>query len=313
MKKANLWLNMAIIIIISLFFITDFNAFARGGGGGGGGRGGGGFSGGSRGGGSSSSWGASKPSPSVPSKSSVSQNSASSAMKNTNSGTKTSWGSKNDTAPIQNTSTARAAAYANKNLVADKARSEAVQNTVKNTTVSDWNSARSNYSSGKNIYTPKTTPVKRSGEERQVIVNKYYNIGSRGVAYADPFNHSMMFMFSTMWWMNMWDHIDHDHYRDDPKYAELKREVEVLKAQQGSDWKPDPNYRDPGMTDAVMYSDGYLQAVKEGKITPNGLDNAAKATKEIKSEEGSSDFTGILIFFVITIIVVSAIILIIRI
>jgi len=223
------------------------------------------------------------------------------AMKDTASGVKTSWGSKTESGPVVNASTARASAYANKNLVADKARAASVQNTVKNSTTADWGAARTNYSLGKQSYTPTRTPPRRSGEENRVIVNKYYNTYSSGgmmYGYADPFNHSMMFMFSTMWWMNMWDHVDRSHYRDDPRMRDLEKEVAVLKAQQGPNWKPDPNYKDPGMTDAVMYSDGYLQAIKEGKISPKELD---KLAKESKGEEGLNWFTffGVGFFIVV--------------
>jgi hypothetical protein len=211
-------------------------------------------------------------------------------MKDTASGTKTSWGSKTESGPVQNASTARAAAYANKNLVADKARVASVQNSIKSTTSADWGAARMNYSSGKQSYTPTKTPPRRSGEENRVIVNKYYNTYNSGgmmYGYADPFNHSMMFMFSTMWWMNMWDHTDRSHYKDDPRMRELEKEVAVLRAQQGANWKPNPNYRDPGMTDGVMYGEGYLQAVKEGKINPKELD---KVAKEAKGEETNWDW-----------------------
>ena len=234
-----------------------------------------------------SSWGA-KPESGVAAKTSAPTANQPTAMKETTSGAKTSWGgTETGGGKVQNASTARAQAYANKNLVADKARAASVQNSVKNTTSADWGAARTSYASGKQSYTPTTTPPKRSGEENRVIVNKYYNTYSSGgmmYGYADPFNHSMMFMFSTMWWMNMWGSVDHSHYQNDARYRELEKEVAVLKAQQGANWKPNPNYRDPNMTDTVMYSDGYLQAVKEGKLTPETLDKTAKEAKSGEDE-----------------------------
>lgn len=320
MNRKLSYVSFIMVFVAMIFCAADFNeVFARGGGGGGGGGRGGGFSSGSSGRSSGSSWGGSssrssssssswgskssstpsKPStpsspstPSTPSSSDASKSTSSwgsksnsvaqapSAAKDTTSGAKTSWGSARTEPAKVNVQSARAAAYANKNLVADKARVASVQNSVKSTTPTDWGAARSSYSAGKQPYTPTVTAVNRSHEERTVIINKYHNYGPSGMYYADPFNHSMMFMFSTIWWMNMWDHVDRSHYRDDPRMRELEREVAQLRAQQGANWKPDPNYKDPGMTDAVMYSDGYLQAVKDGKITPKELDKTAKEASD---------------------------------
>lgn len=146
-----------------------------------------------------------------------------------------------------------------------KAKAIETKNFTAKTSSTDWKASQSKFSSGKVTYTPKVGTHTQDSSTRTVVYNRYYNQSPYGgYCYADPFNHSMIFMFSTMWWYHNWNQVDRELYKDDLRMKELEKEVEKLKAQ---NIKVDPNYRDPGMDEAVMYNEGYLQAVKDGKIS----------------------------------------------
>lgn len=230
MKK---WLiSICLILSLASFGIADF-ANARGGS----------SSGGSSGGKSSSSgssWG---------SKSSTPSTGSSWGSKRSSSPTSvSSWGKRDS---IKSTSS-RAA------IVGKESRGQTQANYVKSTTSTDWNKSRSTYTAGKTIYTPRYTTTNRTPEQHTVIVNRYHN-SYGGYYYGDPFNHSLIWTFSTLWWFNHWNEIDRARYADDAKYKELEAKVRQMEAQ-GT--KRDANYKDPNMDEGVMYSDGYLNKTK---------------------------------------------------
>ena len=255
-------LFLALAIFVSAGLIFDGSVFAKSSGGGGGG-GGGHSSGGSvsssrsSGGSSSSSWG-SKSTPTTPTQTAQPSGSA---------GKSTSWGEKTGTS----TSTANATTTSNRSTIMTqqkasnlKAQAAETKNFTSKTSSTDWKASQKKYSTGKAAYTPKVGTHTQDTNTRTVVYNRYYNSGPGGYAYADPFNHNMIFMFSTMWWYHNWNQIDRELYKDDIRMKELEKEIEKLKAQ---NIKVDPKYRDSGMDEAVMYNEGYLQAVKNGKIS----------------------------------------------
>jgi len=138
---------------------------------------------------------------------------------------------------------------------------------VRRTTSQDWNQSRNAYVSGKTVYTPTYTTVARTPQQQTVIVNRYHNYYG-GHYYGDPFNHNLIWTFSALWWFNHWNEIDRERYVNDARYRQLEAEVAALRAK-GT--VPDPNYKDPGMDEAVMYNDSYLNEVKQDSSSGWGV------------------------------------------
>jgi hypothetical protein len=233
-------------------------------------KGGGGFSGGGRS--SSVSSGSTSRGSSSSSSGSSSWGGGSGSGKSTPStptqSTGSSWGAKGGSTGSGSGSTVasnRSTIMTQQKAANLKAQAVETKNFTSKTTSTDWKASQSKFSSGKVVYTPKVGTHTQDSTTRTTVYNRYYNTSPYGgYCYADPFNHSMIWMFSTMWWYHNWNQVDRELYKDDLRMKELEKEIEKLKAQ---NIKVDPNYRDPGMDEAVMYNEGYLQAVKDGKIT----------------------------------------------
>jgi hypothetical protein len=277
--------NSIVIILLSLllvFFSQDISWGGRGGGGFSGGMSGGGrsFGGGSSWGGrssspSSSSWGSKGATTPSPSKGTSwgSKESTTTAQKQS----ATKWGSKSDTGTSKSQS-------ARSNIVNSESKAKVQADYVKRTTPQDWNKSRSTYMAGRTTYTPTYATVTRTPQQRTIVINRYHN-SYGGYYYGDPYNHSLIFTFSTLWWFNHWDSIDRERYANDARYRQLEAEIAALRAKGTT---PDPNYKDPGMDEGVMYGDGYLNKAKE--------------------ESSSHWLRNLLIFFVIVALVTLAII-----
>jgi len=94
---------------------------------------------------------------------------------------------------------------------------------------------------GKKSHTPKYNSASRySGSQRTVIVNRYNN-SYGGYYFADPYNHSLIFSFSTIWWYHHWATVDRSHYASDARMRQLESEVAALKAK---NTPVDTNYQD---------------------------------------------------------------------
>ena len=257
------------------FFAGTLAVHNKGGSSGGGGRAGGSVSGGgksSSGSSGGSSWGG-KSTGSAPTTAKAPTNQAG------------SWGAKTGSSSTPSMPSSNRATIMTSQKVANaKSQAVATKEYTKTKGPADWSSSRTGYSSGKTAYTPQVATVYQSPASRTVVYNRYYNSGPGGYAYSDPFNHNMIFMFSTMWWFHHWNTVDRELYKDDARIKELEKEVEKLKAQ---GLKPDPKYKDPGMDEGVMYSDSYLSAVKEGTISEASyavdLDGAEPEVEKEKS------------------------------
>lgn len=133
---------------------------------------------------------------------------------------------------------------------------------AKTTTAADWKTAQTSYTAKKPAadvsYTPKYTTVARPAEQQTVIIRTYNN-SYGGYYYNDPYNHALIWTFSDMWWYNHWNSIDRSYYANDPRYQAMEARVKALEAQQMA---RDENYTDPDMTEAVAYSEGYLNKMK---------------------------------------------------
>jgi hypothetical protein len=126
---------------------------------------------------------------------------------------------------------------------------------------SSWSGANGGKYKG---YKP-TYGKKYSGRQRVIIQSNYYNTYG-GRWYNDPYDHNMLWSFSSIWWFHHWSTIDHHHHNSDPRYLELKRKVEMMEMEKKV---RNADYRDEGMEDSTAYSQGYMQAIKEGKVDPS--------------------------------------------
>jgi len=158
---------------------------------------------------------------------------------------------------------------------------------VATTSKSDWSSSKSAYTSSKsstNAVSPKiNTASAYTGNTRTVVINRYNN-SYGGYYYNDPYDHSLISGFSTLWWYHHWSTIDRSHYdSDDAKFKELEAEVAKLKAEGIA---PDPDYVEEGMDTTVMYSEGYMQGVKDGTITENAFEATDLTTQTVDENKG---------------------------
>jgi len=151
-----------------------------------------------------------------------------------------------------------------KKVAASKARVANTKRSVQNTSKKDWDTKRSTYMKGKSTYTPtRATASRYSGNQRTVVINRYHN-GYGGYYYNDPFNHSLIWSFSTIWWYHHWSGIDRSHYANDARMRNLEAEIAKMKARNVA---VNADYTDKGMDNTVMYGDGYLENVKNGNIS----------------------------------------------
>ena len=210
----------------------------------------------------SSSFSGSKSTSTSPSKSSWGSSSKSSVKTPSASTTKTFWGSTNNS--LRSPSQPRL--VSNRSAVMKTRQMNAVQaeNYAKTSTPADWNKSRSTWTTNKpySNYRPTFSGTRYTGQQRTVVINRYHNEYG-GYAFNDPFNHALIWTFSTMWWYHHWNEVDKSMYANDIRMKQLEAEVAAMRA------KGMPvvsNYQDNGMNQAVMYSDGYLNAAKSGKL-----------------------------------------------
>jgi len=201
----------------------------------------------------------------------TSSSKSSSSKSTTPSKSTTSWSSKSTTStPVV---VNRATLMTNQKSATNKATLAKSKSVVSATTSKDWGSSKASYLSSKGTltktYVPKTSEsTKYTGETKTVIINRYNNTHG-GYYYADPYDHGMIWNFSTIWWYHHWATIDRTHYADDEKMKELELEIEKLKLQGIA---VNSDYTEDGMDETIMYSEGYLQGVKDGKITEDDFE-----------------------------------------
>lgn len=99
-------------------------------------------------------------------------------------------------------------------------------------------------------------------ERRIVVVNTYHNVYG-GRAFADPYDHMIIWGLSDLWWYNHWHSIDRSHYYEDARYRELEARIHQMEAQNIS---RNSNYIDPNIPHESTLSAGYIDAVKNGSI-----------------------------------------------
>lgn len=286
MKKFNLAqiLTMVTLLTVGGWFMMETYADARRGGS-------------SRSSNRSSSWGSSKKSTS--SKSWGSKKKATTSSKKSYGTTKKKSAAqiKKDKAVLKRQRAAKAKSTANsrrtlmtkKKAANNKARVNSTKSKVANTSKKDWDSKRSSYMSGKTTRTPTYNSSSRySGNQKTIVINRYNN-SYGGYYYADPYNHGIIWGFSSLWWYHHWAHVDRSHYGNDARMRELEREVAALKAEGTA---VNSNYVDEGMDETVMYGDGYLNGVKNGTIN-----NKAEAPVVVQ-KKGISVWQIFTIFFV---------------
>jgi hypothetical protein len=156
----------------------------------------------------------------------------------------------------------------------ERNRVAATKSYASKTTPKDWKASRAKYTQGKTVRQDVNRSNRYAPEQRTVVVNRYNNVYG-GYAYADPYNHSLIWSFSMIWWAHHWHSIDRHHYGNDARMKELEKEVAVLRAK--ADFKEDSSYADKDMDKGVMYSDGYLKGVKSGKVTEKSFDEKEKS------------------------------------
>lgn len=208
---------------------------------------------------SSSSWGRTSSKPS------------SSARSGSRSSSKSSWGrskpSKTFTPDKASTKSSRAKTMAAKKRTQSQKTYKKTQATVAKTNSKDWNKGKSSFAS-KNNYKPRSD-VKYGKKYSQSQRREYrdrYNNSYRGYYYNDPYDHSMIWGFSSLWWYHHWSTVDRNHYANDARMRQIEKEVAIMKAKKMA---LNPNYMDSGMTDTTAYSNGYMNGVKEGKLKQN--------------------------------------------
>lgn len=111
--------------------------------------------------------------------------------------------------------------------------------------------------SKKSKYAAPTYARKQSKDRYNTYFIMYGN-SYNGFAFNDPYNHHLIFTFSDDWWRHHWTFIDKEYY-DDIDYPPFEELEDKMK-----EWRrngtliADRSYRDPGMTDDIMYATGYL-------------------------------------------------------
>lgn len=168
----------------------------------------------------------------------------------------------------------RKAVLSKRSVASNKARIASTKKRLANTSKKDWTAKRSSYMKGKKTYTPTYNSKSRySGNQRTIIVNRYNN-SYGGYYYGDPYNHSLIWSFSSIWWYHHWATIDRSHYGDDSRMRKLETEIAVLKAK---NTPVNENYQDEGMDESVQYGDGYLEGVKNDTLKPEAKSNVLLA------------------------------------
>lgn len=211
---------------------------------------------------SSSSWGSSSRSKPSSAKSSSSGKSSGS-----------SWGSSSKAKPVSAKS-ARAAKMSSTKKTQYQNRSKAAKATVAKTTPTDWKNNKSKYSSN-STYKPRSNVSygkKYSPAERNIYRQRYNNTYN-GYYYNDPYDHGMIWGFSSLWWYHHWDTVDRSHYANDARMREIEREMATMKAQ---GLARNAGYKDPNMDESVMYSQGYMEGVKSGSLKEEPMQNQYK-------------------------------------
>ena len=199
-----------------------------------------------------SSWGSSKTKPTA-------KPTQKSTTKSTNS---SSWGSTKQKATT--TKSDRSKVMAEKKKAQTQRQYTKSKTAVKNTTSKDWKASKSSYTAKSNYKPRKDVSYSNryTGNQRTVVINRYNN-SYGGYYYNDPYDHSMIWGFSTLWWYHHWNSIDRTHYAQDARMRQIEAEVAAMRAK-GITQNAD--YMDPGMDKTTAYSTGYLQGVKDNKF-----------------------------------------------
>ena len=179
-------------------------------------------------------------------------------------------------------------------------RSKAAKAAVAKTTPTDWKNSKSAYTSTSN-YKPRTDvsySKKYSPAERDVYRQRYNNTYN-GYYYNDPYDHAMIWGFSSLWWYHHWDSIDRTHYANDARMRQLEAEVAMMRSQGIA---ANPNYLDPNMNESVMYSNGYLNGVKNNSLVGEPMPPVER-TFVPDSHHNNEDTAAIVFFWILGIMV----------